>query len=217
MKPFLSSITIDTLRKNVKAQINSIYKTNTMKQKQIILSAFLFIATISTFAQDKGISKYSIGQHVPELGGIIFYLDSTGQHGLVCAPQDQSTGSQWHYGAFTNTKSFDSIVGSGKTNTSKIVMSQGVDSYAAKLCYDLDLNGFTDWYLPSKKELSLMYTNIGRGAKPPHRDVGNFASDFYWSSTELDLNFAWAQYFLIGNIFTDLKNHQCRVRAVRSF
>ncbi len=186
-----------------------------MKQKQTILFAFLLLATITSFAQAK--AKYSIGQNVPKLGGIIFYLDSTGQHGLVCATEDQSTGSQWHYGAFTNTKSFDSIVGSGKANTSKIVVSQGVDSYAAKLCYDLSLNGFTDWYLPSKEELSLMYTNIGRGAISPNKDVGNFASDFYWSSTELDLNFAWAQYFLIGNIFTDLKNHQCRVRAVRSF
>ncbi|GAA3655240.1 DUF1566 domain-containing protein [Flavivirga jejuensis] len=187
-----------------------------MKQKQTILFAFLLLATINTFSQGKK-TPYSIGQNVPELGGIIFYLDATGQHGLVCAPQDQSTGSQWHYGAFTNTKSFDSIVGSGKANTSKIIVSQGVKPYAAQLCYDLSLNGFTDWYLPSKEELSLMFTNIGRGAKSPNKEVGNFASDFYWSSTELDLNFAWAQYFLEGNIFTDLKNHECRVRAVRSF
>ncbi|MDD7885652.1 DUF1566 domain-containing protein [Flavivirga sp. 57AJ16] len=188
-----------------------------MKQKQNILIAFLVLLTINTFAQSKNIPKYTIGQNVPALGGIIFYLDSTGQHGLVCAPEDQSTGSQWHYGAFTNTKSYDSIVGSGKANTAKIIVSQGVKPYAAELCYNLNLNGFTDWYLPSKKELSLMFSNIGRGAKPPNKEVGNFASDFYWSSTELDLNFAWAQYFLEGNIFTDLKNHECRVRAVRSF
>jgi len=188
-----------------------------MMKKQTILFAFLLLTTLNFFAQNKNASKYSIGQNVPELGGIIFHLDSTGKHGLVCADKDQSTGSQWHHGAFTNTKTFDSIVGSGKSNTAKIIMSQGVAPYAAQLCYDLNLGGFSDWYLPSKKELSLMFTNIGRGAKSPNKDVGNFAEDFYWSSTELDLNFAWAQYFLIGNIFTDLKNHECRVRAVRSF
>lgn len=186
-------------------------------KKQTLLVALFLLSSLSFMAQSKKNPKYSIGQNVPELGGIIFYLDKTKQHGLVCAPQDQSTGSHWHHGAFTNTKSFDSIVGAGKVNTDKIIMSQGVDPYAAKLCYDLKLAGFSDWYLPSKEELSLMFTNIGRGAKAPHKDVGNFASDFYWSSTELDLNFAWAQYFLEGNIFTDLKNHQCRVRAVRSF
>jgi len=188
-----------------------------MIKKQTILFAFLLFATINFFAQNKNASKYSIGQNIPELGGIIFYLDSTGKHGLVCADKDQSTGSKWHHGAFTNTKTFDSIVGSGKDNTAKIIVSQGTKPYAAQLCYDLSLGGFSDWYLPSKKELSLMFTNIGRGAKAPNKDVGNFAEDFYWSSTELDLNFAWAQYFLIGNIFTDLKNHDCRVRAVRSF
>jgi hypothetical protein len=179
-----------------------------MMKKQTILFAFLLLTTLNNFAQNRNAATYSIGQNSSELGGIIFYLDATGQHGLVCASQDQSTGSHWHNGAFTNTNSLDSIVGSGNANTTKIIMSQGVDPYAAKLCYDLSLAGFTDWYLPSKEELSLMFTNVGRGAKTPNKDVGNFASDFYWSSTELDLNFAWAQYFLEGNIFTDLKNQK---------
>lgn len=188
-----------------------------MKQKQNIIIALLILTVVNVFSQNKSTTKYKIGQNVKELGGIIFYLDASGKHGLVCAPQDQSTGSQWHHGAFIKTKSLDSIVGSGKANTTKIVVSQGVEPYAAQLCYDLVLNGFSDWYLPSKEELSLMFSNIGRGGKGPNKEVGNFASDFYWSSTELDLNFAWAQYFLEGNIFTDLKNHECRVRAVRSF
>ena len=161
--------------------------------------------------------KYSIGQHVPALGGYIFYLDSTGCHGLVCNTVDQGTGIQWHYGAFTNTKAFASSVGAGNNNTSMIVVNHGADPYAAKLCYDLSSGGFTDWYLPSRYELNLMYMNVGMGAPSPNTNIGNFASDFYWSSSELDLNFAWAQYFLVGNQFTDLKNHQCSVRAIRAF
>jgi hypothetical protein len=164
-----------------------------------------------------GTCNFKIGQNVAALGGYIFYLDSTGCHGLVCDTIDNSTGIQWYYGAFTNTGTFASAVGAGNSNTTTIVIRQGVDTYAAKLCYDLVSAGFTDWYLPSKYELNLMHTNIGRAAPPPNTNIGNFASDFYWSSSELDLNFAWAQYFLVGNQFTDLKNHLCRVRAVRAF
>ena len=28
-------------------------------------------------------------------GGIIFYVDGTGQHGLIAAPYDQSSGALW--------------------------------------------------------------------------------------------------------------------------
>ncbi|MCO5232762.1 MAG: hypothetical protein M9888_03360 [Chitinophagales bacterium] len=37
---------------------------------------------------------YSVGDFAH--GGIVFWVDETGQHGLVCAKEDQSTGIQWH-------------------------------------------------------------------------------------------------------------------------
>jgi hypothetical protein len=150
-------------------------------------------------------------------GGIIFYLDASGKHGLIAAPSDQSTWIQWYNGAYTNTTAFASCVGCGDGNTSRIVYSNGSGSYAAKLCYDLNLGGNTDWYLPSKYELNLMYQNIGKGNALGLGNIGNFANNFYWSSTELDLNSAWNQYFGNGHQNDNFKFMTDYVRAVRAF
>jgi hypothetical protein len=153
-------------------------------------------------------------------GGIIFYLDASGCHGLISAPTDQSSGIQWYnITGYTNTTAFASCVGCGDGNTSMIVFNQGAGSYAAKLCFDLSLGGYSDWYLPSKYELNLMYQNIGQGNALGLVNVGGFASVSYWSSTEYDNNNAWKQSFSNGiqngTNKGDLTNNY--VRSVRAF
>ena len=150
-------------------------------------------------------------------GGIIFYLDPSGCHGLISAPSDQSTGIQWFNGSYTNTTAFSSCVGCGDGNTSMIVYNQGAGSYAAKICYDLSLGGENDWYLPSKYELNLMYENIGQGNALGLGNVGGFAITYYWSSTEVDVTNAWRQGFNAGNQYSSNKLINYYVRAVRAF
>ncbi len=150
-------------------------------------------------------------------GGIIFYLDASGCHGLISAPTDQSTGIGWYNGSYTNTTAFASCVGCGDGNTSMIVYNQGAGTYAAKLCSDLSLGGYSDWYLPSKYELNLMYQNIGQGNALGLGNVGGFANNFYWSSTEDDSYSAWGQYFFSGYQLDDPKGTNYYVRAVRAF
>lgn len=148
-------------------------------------------------------------------GGIIFYLDASGCHGLISAPTDQSTGIQWNNGILTNTQAFASCVGCGDGNTSMIVYDdQGLGSNAAKLCFDLSLGGYSDWYLPSKYELNLMYRNIGQGNALGLGNVGGFTNNYYWSSTECDNYDAWLQYFGSGN---QSFNGTFSVRSVRAF
>jgi hypothetical protein len=73
------------------------------------------------------------------------------------------------------------------------------------------INGYDDWYLPSKSTLNLMYVNLKT------QDLGGFVSDVYWSSTEYRNSYAWFQHF--GNGFQNDydKGSTFRVRAVRAF
>ncbi len=131
------------------------------------------------------------------------------QHGLIAAPSDQSTGIQWYNGSYTNTGATGADIGTGNANTNAIVANQGAGSYAAKLCADLALGGYSDWYLPSKDELKNLYIN--RVA------IGNFTIGYYWSSSEFNNSLVWVQFFTTGFQNTPDKSEVFRVRAVRSF
>jgi hypothetical protein len=151
-------------------------------------------------------------------GGVIAYLlqpgdagySATTPHGLIAAPSDQSTGIEWFNGSNSTTGATGVAIGTGQANTTAIVTSQGSGSYAARLCDDLVLFGYSDWYLPSKDELNKLYIN--------KIAIGGFANDPYWSSSENLEGYAWGQYFSSGiqdNFFP--KAFTLNVRAVRSF
>jgi len=146
-------------------------------------------------------------------GGIIFYIDASGEHGLIAAPTDQSTGIVWYNNSVeTTTGATRDGIGAGDANTNIILGNQGIGSYAAYLCDTFTLGSYTDWYLPSKYELNLMYTNLKLAS------LGGFGSGFYWSSTESNSFYhAWAQNFTSG--YQDIYNkyRTDSVRAIRAF
>jgi hypothetical protein len=150
-------------------------------------------------------------------GGIVFYVYDNGQHGLIAATSDQSTGIRWNGGSFINTRARGDGIGAGLKNTAIIIANQGpVDgaAFAATVCneYSVTVGGVTygDWYLPSKYELNLLYLK--------KNVVGGFAIDiFYWSSTEKDDLFGWIQRFSDGIQVNAAKGNGYYVRAVRAF
>ena len=153
-------------------------------------------------------------------GGIIFYLDASGCHGLISHATDQSTGIAWWNGSYTDTYAFGSGLFNGDGNCYGIRASQGgcAFCYAAELCIGGNSGGYSDWYLPSKYELNLMYQNIGQGqGNPSLFNVGGFAYSYYWSSTEYDTFTAWEMNFGGGNMYHASKNATLYVRAVRAF
>jgi len=153
-------------------------------------------------------------------GGTIAYILQPGDpgyvageiHGLIAAPTDQSAGIIWFCTDKLIAGADGILLGTGNKNTLDIVTECTTIDIAASLCNNLQLNGYSDWYLPSKDELNKLYLN--RAA------IGGFANSFnsvYWSSTQIDAGIAWNQSFSNGFQGKLPKASTLRVRAVRSF
>jgi uncharacterized repeat protein (TIGR02543 family) len=148
-------------------------------------------------------------------GGFIFYVKdggySDGWMYLEAAPSDQSTGAPWGCYGVAIPGADGTTVGTGKQNTIDIEDGCTTAGTAADICANLSLIGYSDWFLPSKDELNLMYTNL------KVFEVGGFADSSYWSSSEDSALDAWGQGFDNGHRNHDVKHGYRRVRAVRAF
>jgi len=141
-----------------------------------VLGLVGLIFTVGCKKDDNG-SSLKVGMKYE--GGIIAYVDGSGEHGLIAAPSD-------HDGVYFWGKAFT-------------------------VCEELIIDGYDDWYFPSKEELNTLYNNKD--------DIGGFIEDVYWSSTELENNGngAWAQNFRDGKQGSAAKTSERKVRSVRTF
>jgi hypothetical protein len=158
-------------------------------------------------------------------GGIVAYIDGTGQHGLIVATADQSASIAWITGGDTQTTWVNEVnyggtstdYGTGQANTNAMKDQTGYTGGAAKVCDDYSVtvgsDAYTDWFLPSKDELNLMYANLHKAATP----IGGFANSDYRSSSESSATQAWFQSFAAGDQSEGNKDFGAHVRAVRAF
>jgi hypothetical protein len=170
-----------------------------------------------TFYGNEIVYRVPLRPGVKYLGGIIGYIlqsDDPGYisgetHGLIAAPSDQSTGIQWGCNSTTTMVGGTSTaLGTGAANTTIVSAACGTGT-AARLCSDLVLGGYSDWYLPSRDELYELYIN--------RSSIGGFTTGYYWSSSEGYTYLAWQVGFGSGGIFNDGKIFIYYVRAVRAF
>jgi len=153
----------------------------------------------------------AIGDHYG--GGIVAYIlqpSEPGYHpsiqkGLIAATSDLNTS----WGKNININGTLTAIGTGKSNTEKIVAQDSTSGIAARLCDELVLNGYNDWYLPSKDELNKI--RIARDL------IGGLVGEVYWSSSQYDNYYAWAQGMQSGFQSKDSKHLPRSVRPVRSF
>lgn len=149
-------------------------------------------------------------------GGLIFYLNINNGTGMVAAPTDQGIAEWGCYGTYIDNASNPNI-GAGNQNTNLITNLCNETGTAAAICTNLNLNGFNDWYLPSKDELNLLYYNLKLYG------FGNFDYNWYWSSTDGETNgeAAWVQSFLDegfqATYDVGIKTFNNGIRAIRSF
>ena len=165
---------------------------------------------------------YGIGSTGPA-GGIIFYdkgLISGGWRYLEAAPAHTEFkgkwGKPWEYWLDKNKDVTTSYkIGSGRGNTRSMDFN---GSPIARQVTELNINGFTGWFLPSSDELDLMYRNL------KEKGLGGFSDNWYWSSTQSystfhadNLQKAVLQYFGNGNYVDSTKDSNNLVRAARAF
>jgi hypothetical protein len=176
---------------------------------------------------------YKVGDTGPA-GGLIFYdkgNNSGGWRYMEAAPEDISRklfATEEGVGIEVQR-----AVGTGKLNTQAIMVQAnnrgGGFGWAAQACDALEVNGFDDWFLPSRDELHYMYGNLHM------RNLGGFSLDWYWSSTyssyvgggSLNNHYWWSERFSDGKQDAWCGNRdatasysrpeQLRIRAIRQF
>jgi hypothetical protein len=167
-------------------------------------------------------------------GGVIAYIFQPGDpgyiegemRGLIASPEDHGI-AEWGCLKFNRVGGTSMELGTGMANTIAIVefhdnnftdyygsrdeCSYNDGTVAAKIAFDLELNGYSDWYLPSKDELNILFEN--------REAIGGFEDADYWSSSEG--NGSWSAWFRRfygstnqGHGHKDMKH---RVRAIRTF
>ena len=161
----------------------------------------------------------------PFQGGLLAYIllpgdpgyDPNNIHGFVVSTEDLG---QYAWNSYENfpprTYVIDKAIGAGMPNTITLATNYA-RADAPKACFNLVLNGYDDWFLPSPDELTVLNANSSLlGLKKG-------ATDFYWSSTDINgcCNFAWDSfvhtYFGNGSRLGKGKDELHWVRPMRAF
>jgi TolB-like protein len=161
---------------------------------------------------------YKIGDTGPA-GGLIFYdkgNNSGGWRYLEVSSKDAGT-AEW--GANYHLGGTGIAVGMGKQNTDIIMYymrNSGESGRAAQLARQYSQGGYTDWFLPSRDEMNMIYTNLRL------KLLGDFSMHWYWSSSEKDMpGSAWRFNLTDGGLNNNdggaSKRDRCLVRPIRAF
>ena len=190
-----------------------------MKYK--VKTAGFILAMVMVFGAGDYFSKeinaqgttYKVGDRGPA-GGWIFYdkgNNSGGWRYLEAAPVDQSPAAKGGCGGVLIPDAKGLVIGTGKANTAAIIKSCKDAGIAAKIAADYRGGDKSDWFLPSRDELNLMYVTLRKAG------VDGLAKENYWSSSEVNAYKTWVQSFRSGVYNGDYKSMKFRVRAARAF
>ncbi|MEI8049437.1 MAG: hypothetical protein WCI92_18800, partial [Bacteroidota bacterium] len=136
-------------------------------------------------------NPYAVGDALA--GGIIVYVDCSGQHGLIAATVDQSISAQWGcYGTVTGATG--SAIYTGLANTNTIIAAGCAPAgTAAQVCAaytagGTGLTGITNWYLPSKDEFQYLWNQ--KALISLSIGCATYGC-YYWTSTEYNSAIAY--------------------------
>jgi hypothetical protein len=123
-----------------------------------------------------------------------------------------SVTTAWATGNYANNSTGITDIDNGKINTAALI-ALGSSTPAVLWCSGMNFGGYTDWYLPAKKELAdVLYPNQAK--------LGGFVTSGgnYWSSTETNATQAGVEIFDFGGQgFNDKPDKYNYVRCIRSY
>ena len=176
---------------------------------------------INSTSSGSGSSSHYIGELYG--GGIVFYVDNTGQHGFIMSLTDVASEK------YINTSVAFTAIGITAqsdwdyvTANNAITNLMGHTTSAAKKCLDYSYDGFSDWYLPTYTQLVMIANNLYTISK--QLETNGFSTlkkdNFYWSCTELystPSSKAIAVNIWTSSLTSADKQTAGYVRAIRSF
>ncbi len=105
---------------------------------------------------DDNLLIYQVGDYAE--GGIVFYVDETGQHGLVMSEED--FGQYWEncpYGLNDSILlNLQDDIGSGQNNTLSLIESDYINFEHVTAASLYSHEGYNDWFIPSLDEFNLL-------------------------------------------------------------
>lgn len=171
------------------------------------------------------VSDYKIGDLGPA-GGFIFYIDDASRFEdfdyleaapFLCEGQEKvwALTSEDLASATKVVSRWDAeSIGSGRSdNEAMINVSKNFLNVqtASGFASSLECGGKSDWFVPSKSELDLMYQNLALN------EIGEFTDGYYWSSSSYLAGRAWNRPFSEGTSFDGNKDGNFAIRPVRAF
>jgi hypothetical protein len=142
------------------------------------------------------------------------YLGQQSGNKIYATDAAGESSQSWNNGSTNYTITGFTSTADGSSNTAGLVAlaDAGAPYDAATFCDGLARHGYSDWYLPSRDELNLLW-NVG----DPLAGVDTSGS-WYWTSTEDDSDDAWLQRFSDGlqsDVVGITKQNAVTVRCMR--
>ena len=181
-------------------------------QTDLVEGLYYFDGIIWQFLNCSGSSTgLSVGDYY--MGGIVFYVESTGLHGLVVGLDDLGN-TDWGFMGTSKWTRISGIYG-GVYNTLALA-SYG--QQMSKNCKTYTSNNYSTWYLPSIEELRKLNNNFATVNSAIISNGGTaVGNSIYWSSTENGATTTHCFNFNNNTSTTADKHNSYRYRAIKSF
>lgn len=160
---------------------------------------------------------YQVGDYYDDgkKQGVVFAVSDDGRHGKIVSLDEEvlpwCTEEQYEKRIIVGASS-DS---GGKANTDRVMARADSANYPA---FQWCRAKGQEWYLPSKEELELLYQakdEVNKTLQYQSADV--LQDEYYWSSTEKSVLFAWLVKMNDGRTYYSEKLGSPSVRAVAAF